>query len=432
MTPTSIPTSRRLNNLRPNRAESSLQLGECDNVRPGLPVEQRSDGRPVDPCNAGNLADAATGHSVTHVEDELAGDLCNLVVAADGGPIRTDGSRNGADRARTHASSVAQSQPTSTGTPPTSPATVILDGSNYSSRGKEVIAALENYAPHATKAEWVKVQSFVREAAVLAADQSVYETPRLLRILAPFVLWCVGELGLPLRPEIIFAPRTVDAYCNHHSAGTGATYRSALMRVSETLLPEANRSTMTPLPRRTIQPPYSAAEMKKHLAWARGQHTLNNRHKAMTMLAFSAGAGLWPAEIGLVLREDIVADDAGIVISVRGANPRQVPILRQWEDWLLEVAETRAVGEQMFGSSTRGNDKSLLTNFTSNSVGTAPTNARLRATWIVTHIAMATPMKGLFRASGFKQFGNLHHYLAYVDDLDEAGYRALLRGEASS
>lgn len=171
--------------------------------------------------------------------------------------------------------------------------------------------------------------------------------------------------------------------------------------------------------------------MRKYRTWALGQHTINNRHKAMTMLALSAGGGLWSAEIGLVLREDIVADKTGVMISVHGDTPRQVPLLRQWEDWLLEVAETRQPGEPLFGSTTRGNHVNMLSNFTSRSLGEAPTNARLRATWIVTHIALATPMKGLFRASGFKQFGNLHHYLKYVDELGDLEYRKLLRGEVA-
>lgn len=318
----------------------------------------------------------------------------------------------------------------------TEPAHQVLaahSGSRHRSHEKEVIASLKMYTPNAGTKEWARVQAFVVDVAMRAADQSSYPAARLLRITGPFVLWCVGGQGLPLQPEVIFAPRTIDAYCNQgwDNRGTRGTYRAALMRVSETLLPESNGPAMTPIGRRTIQSPYSATEMKQYRAWARGQHTLNNRHKAMMMLAFSAGAGLWPAEIGLVLREDITTDESGIVITVRGKSPRQVPLLRRWERWVLEVAQTRNPGEPMWGSTTRNNNKNTLTNFTSRSMGKAPTNARLRATWITGHLAMGTPMKALLQALGTKQFSNVHYYLDYIDDLDPVKYRQALRGKVS-
>jgi hypothetical protein len=432
MTQNSSLTSDRPDSNRPERPETTLELGQGQNVRPGPSREHRADSRSVDAGEFSNFADAAPSDRSVQIEYEASGDFGDVVVAGHQGPIDTPGSRSATFRARTHAPSIQLTKKKSKVSQPVWRAGATLGGSNYSEMAKEVIASLENYAPkEATTREWANVQPFV-EDAVARACGSVAGARKVLRIAAVYVLWCVGEQGLPLQPEVIFAPLTIDAYCNQAglSEGSRATYRSSLMRISATLVPEANPPAMTPVRRRTIQPPYNVAEMKRFRDWARGQHTLNNRQKAMVMLSLSAGAGLWPAEIDLVVREDIVADGAGVIVCVRGDNPRQVPVLRQWEKWLLEVAETRAVGEPVFGTIARSKDKSLLNAFTSKSVGEAPTNARLRATWIVTHLALATPMRALFRAGGFQQLGNLHHYLAYVEDLGEVEYRTLLRGEA--
>jgi hypothetical protein len=434
MTPSQNPISHGLNTRRPNRPESTFKPRQGMDVRPRLSSEDSAESRAVDSTERGNLADAAPGHRRGQIEHEATGNLGDVIIAGDQRPINAPIGRSATFRARTHAPSIQLTSSKSKVSRPKFKAGATMGGSNYSEMVEEVIASLEGYTPKAaTKREWATVQSFVEDAVIRSSRDSAKGARQMLRITAVYVLWCVGERGLPLQHDVIFAPLAVDAYCNQAglSEGTRGTYRSTLMRVSATLVPEANPPAMTPVQRRTIQPPYSSDELKRYRAWARGQHTLNNRQKAMVMLALSAGAGLWPAEIDILLKEDIVADEHGVVVSVRGENPRQVPVLRQWEVWLLEVANTRAPGELVFGTIARSKDKGLLTAFTTKSVGEAPTNARLRATWIVTHVALATPMQALFRAGGFKQFSNLHQYLAYVDELDAVEYRALLRGKAS-
>jgi hypothetical protein len=433
MTTTENPISQGLNVRRPERPETTLQSGKSENVRPGLTSDDGAQSSSVDASELCNLSDAAAGHRVVQVDNEPARDLSDFVIAGHQGPIDAPLGRSSSFRARTHAPSIQLTKKKSKVSQPKFKTGATLTGSNYGEQAEEVIASLKDYTPQAaTKKEWAHVQTFV-EDAVIRSSRNVTGARQMLRITAVYVLWCAGERGLPLQPDVIFAPLTIDAYCNQAglSEGTRGTYRSTLMRVSATLVPEANPPAMTPVQRRTVQAPYSASELTRYRAWASGQHTLNNRQKARVMLALSAGAGLWPAEIDALLRQDIVADADGVVVMVRGDNPRQVPVLREWEEWLLEVADTREPGQPIFGTVARSKDKSLLNAFTTKTVGAAPTNARLRATWIVTHIARATPMRGLFRAGGFKQFSNLHQYLPFVDDLDISEYRALLRGGVS-
>jgi hypothetical protein len=93
-----------------------------------------------------------------------------------------------------------------------------------------------------------------------------------------------------------------------------------------------------------------------------------------------------------------------------------------------ETAKSREPGDRMWGASNRGDSKNLLSSFYSSCTGEAPNSARLRATWITTHLSIGTPMKELMRAGGLVQFSNMNDYLHFVEPADGADYRALLRG----
>lgn len=88
-------------------------------------------------------------------------------------------------------------------------------------------------------------------------------------------------------------------------------------------------------------------------------------------------------------------------------------------------------GALVFGVSGREVHRNVLTRFTAKSTGTErPRSDRLRATWLVRHLAAGTPMKALMQAAGVSKFENLARYLQYIPELDTQQYRALLRMEA--
>ena len=252
-----------------------------------------------------------------------------------------------------------------------------------------------------------------------------------MRTVGPFVIWSVAEQGLPMKAEVVFVPRVINAYCAQlaKKGSTRSTYRSVLMLVSKALNPAEHSSDVTPIQRREINAPYSATEMEQFRRWAKGQNTQNRRLKGMALLALAAGAGLMPAEIGAVAFDDIEVTAPGVVIRVHGKSPRSVPVLREWEKWVLKVRDARKPSELLWGTPKRTTpDRNLVSNFTKVSVGRAPNAARLRAYWITKHLSLGTPMKALFRAGGFSQLGNLDQYLQYVDTPTESDYRHLLRG----
>lgn len=252
-------------------------------------------------------------------------------------------------------------------------------------------------------------------------------------LVAPFVLWCVNKKGLPLTVEAIFIRRVIDLYlATIENSGTRSTHRSALTAVAESLNSASFPSRQVPIARRAIQQPYSAMQMQEFCAWANGQNTELKRRKARLMVGLGAGAGLRPGEFAL-MRDDVVADDDGVLITIRGGqSPRIVPLLREWETWVVPVLSEVPPGEALWMGPAEKANKSMLNTFTANTIGKAPNGVQLRATWLVTNLALGRPMKELMRAAGMIQFTNLDKYLEFVDDVDFSVYRSIIRGGADA
>lgn len=150
----------------------------------------------------------------------------------------------------------------------------------------------------------------------------------------------------------------------------------------------------------------------------------------MLMLILCAGAGLKSSDVSTIYPDDITVDNLGITVTVHGSNPRIVPLLRPWEEWMVAILDQVPRDLPVWGKPNRTLDGKLLSSFTQYTVGQRPRGDRLRATWIVTHLSAGTRVNELMRALGVDKFENLPRYLEYVDALDHDSYRAQLRGEA--
>ena len=303
---------------------------------------------------------------------------------------------------------------------------VTLDGSTYSSR-VSVMRSLDAYAPQANPEEWAEVEGFARDAAMLTAERTGREALLLLKTVGPYLVWCVFEHGLDLQPGSVFATRFIQLYCHQWSGSSAATHRSTLMAFARTLVPEKNPAPLAPLPRKVIQPPYTDGELLTLRTWARGQHTEIKRRRAKLLLALGAGAGLWNRELIALRGSDVTVDGAGVLLAIQGAAPREVPVLRAWETWVADAAESSTDDEYLWAPRSGRVHGNTLWDFTSAASGLAPTVSRLRATWLATHVQAGTPMKELFKAGGIDRFDNLHHYLPYIPSTDRSDYRRLLR-----
>jgi len=294
----------------------------------------------------------------------------------------------------------------------------------------EVIAQLtKRYKPKQHRLAWDEARSFVMEAVTSTALVGNRDSGRLMSVAAPFVMWCVEEHGLELRAELIFAPTLIDRYCStaFTSEGTGSSYRSVLLAISAVVLPNS-RPKMTPMHKRTIQAPYTDSELNAYALWASGQNTELARHRCMLVVAFIAGAGLHSGELRTLRRTDVRVDSDGVVVRVRGGNPREVPVLREWEKWSIAVVSHYPDVELLWGGPRPSGGTNMVNHYMARTMGAAPTLARLRATWITTQIKLGTPIKELLRAGGMARFQNLDQYLAYVENAPMSEHRAMLRG----
>lgn len=408
-------------------AKPNFESGKGRDVRPSPSVDNRGESSPIHAGHLGDLSQTAPRDRLAQVHNEPARHFSDRLIDDSVRPIRGKLGRGLTGRPGTHGPSIA---PSSSSTESTlSEPQDIITGRYYSMLPGEVKDSLENYKPKSPAAEWTRVRPFVLDAVAAAYTPTTSDIRRLIKVVGPFVLWCTTGRGLPLDSSIVFAPRTIEAYCETLSDGALGSYRPVLVRISRALVPEAHTFSVSKKARRLVKPPYTPAEIVEFRAWARGQRTVANRRKATLMLALSAGTGLWPAEIALVQPEDIVIDSAGVLVTVRGDKPRRAPVFHEWEaDLRASISEAKPGTPLWYVSKPVEPNKNVLTQFTSKSMGKAPTNARLRATWLTRHLALGTPMKALLSAAGLTQFSSLHHYLAHVDEPDSASYRTSLRG----
>jgi hypothetical protein len=74
--------------------------------------------------------------------------------------------------------------------------------------------------------------------------------------------------------------------------------------------------------------------------------------------------------------------------------------------------------------------KNVCTKFVSNTTGVIkPSSQRLRATWLVHHLTVGTPVKVLLEAAGIGSLNALTRYIQFVPDVDPSVARRRLRDE---
>lgn len=297
-----------------------------------------------------------------------------------------------------------------------------------------VVAFMTTYRPKLDRATWERVGPFVRDAVSVAAPMTPYSAEILLRAAAHFVAWCMRQ-GWPLDAETIWSRQAIDLYVNDKrlnlKEGTRANYRAYLMRMSEVLLPEEHGEKMTTLNRKTTAAPYTSEEMEEFRRWSTIQRTTFKQYRAMLMLVLSAGAGLRPDDILGIRETDIEhLDGGGYIIHVPGDRTRSVPLLAEWDEWMTvllgRVPEDHTT---LWGEPGRGRRARVLSAFTQTTDGEPPTSARLRATWLATHLRAIAYIKALFQAGGFEKMEHLGRLLHYVTDVPDEEYVAFLRGE---
>jgi hypothetical protein len=313
---------------------------------------------------------------------------------------------------------------------------VLIVGGVNSHVGEEASKLIKDYTPHIDPAAWIEIGPFVRDIVTLTAPRTIYTARAVLSPVTHFVFWCRRHAALPLVAPVLFNRLTIERYVVANPAGLKVSsmrnYRAMLLRIADILRPDDVPLPMRSLNGNTMAPPYAEKDLKNFIRWANGQNTeLRTRH-ARAMISICTGAGLSSGELMALTGRDIQVDASGILITVTGVRARQVPVLARWEPMVLDAIKGRAPDAHILGGRTTPLDVTNLSSLVVRSKGNErPYPDRLRATWIVTHLSAATPMRALMTASGYRTFQNLAKYLAHVPALDTVTYREVLRAEAN-
>ncbi len=278
----------------------------------------------------------------------------------------------------------------------------------------------------------------VSPPAAAFAQVAVARCGDLGRERARSLLWAAGRLadyglrlGLTAAPEVLLHPSVIERFAAHSPGLTPAsrrTLRTNLRFIARRVVPHLDPPA-APLPRERAKPPYTAAEIAGFLALAAAQPTVGRRMRAAGLVCLGAGAGLTGAGLRAVRGADVTTRWGGVVVQVRGARPRAVPVLARYHQQLLASAGF-AGNRLLIGGRdlARRNVTCPLVAALSGGTGLPRLDtSRLRATWLAETAALIG-LPAFMHAAGISCSQRLGDIIATLHPATEAEAVALLGG----
>lgn len=270
------------------------------------------------------------------------------------------------------------------------------------------------------------------ESVVAAVHAHVpYKRSELLLATTRLAHWAASR-KLELDRDTLFSEATLNEFIREglssQSDASRGNVRAQLRRVGEVLHGET--SSVERLAGADPLAPYGKEDLRRFTEWAQGQKTSAFKRDARTILALGFGAGLSAGEIGELVREDVLVDECGVQVVVRGPRERAVQVLRDQETRILKALEAVEPGQYLIRPERGSNPKNLISNIVDRGVASelGPQTQRMRATWLVRHLSAGTPVAALMEAAGLESLKALTRYLPFMEPLPvEEARRALRR-----
>jgi integrase len=235
--------------------------------------------------------------------------------------------------------------------------------------------------------------SSVSPLAAAFARDVITETGPAGRERAKNLLWAAGKLadygiglGLEPVPEVLLHPSAAERFTRCApglSPVARRTLRTNLRFIGRRVVPQLYPADV-PLPRERAKAPYSPAQIDGYLALADAQPTRERQMRAAALVCLGAGAGLIRGDLRDVRGSDVACRSGGVVVTVRGARPRAVPVLARYHAPLL--AASRFAGTALICGGTdpgRRNLTNPLIRALDGGTGLPRLDtSRLRATWL--------------------------------------------------
>jgi hypothetical protein len=198
------------------------------------------------------------------------------------------------------------------------------------------------------------------------------------------------------------------------------TLRTNLRFIGRRVVPQLYPADL-PLPRERAKAPYSAAEIAGFLALADAQPTMERRMRAAGLVCPGAGAGLIRSDLRDVHGTDIACRSGGVVVTVRGARPRTVPVLAGYHARLLAAARSAGTALICGGADPgrRNITSPLITALDGGGGLPRLDTSRLRATWLA-EVADLIGLATFMHAAGITCSQRLGDLVAGLDPADGA------------
>jgi integrase len=279
-----------------------------------------------------------------------------------------------------------------------------------------------------------RAAAFARQVVTAAAPAGRERAKNLLWAAGKLAGWAI-PLGLEPAPQVLLHPSVIERFTAHApglSAPARRTLRSSLRFIARAVVPHLDPAD-APLPRERAKAPYAPAEIDGFLALAGAQPTAARAMRAAALICLGVGAGLIRGDLRQVRGADVRRRAGGVVVEVRGARPRAVPVLARYHARLLEAADL-AGGALLTGGTdpARRNVTSPLTASLAGGTGLpALDTGRLRATWLAEAAALIG-LPAFLRAAGIACCQRLGDITAGLDPGGEEHAVALLSGPGGS
>lgn len=257
---------------------------------------------------------------------------------------------------------------------------------------------------------------------------------------ARFASWAFAGLAayaviseVPLEPELVFDPRFVERYISvgweePGQATSRGTARACLRRWGPRLTKKAPWVSPAPAFGRSAHAVPYTRDVVEQLWDAAATQVGVDRHKAEILLGFGVGCGLDGRWVCHVKPQDVWADDEGL--HVRVAKPdRIVTCYGEYEDRLSTAL--RAYGFWATGNPfVNSRALNAFTTRVNRRLGSRPIDLpRLRATWLVIHLTIGTPMASLLKAGGLSTTGGLRDLCRHLSIPTDGQMARALRGD---
>jgi integrase len=270
--------------------------------------------------------------------------------------------------------------------------------------------------------------AFARDVIAQAGPEGRERAKNLLRAAAKLADWAL-PLGLEAVPEVLLHPSAAERFTRCApglSPVARRTLRTNLRFIGRRVVPQLYPADL-PLPRERARQPYGPAQIDGYVALADAQPAAERRMRAAGLVCLGAGAGLIRADLRDVRGTDVACRSGGVIVTVRGARPRTVPVLARYHSRLLAAAASAGTGLICGGADPgrRNITNPLITALDGGTGLPRLDTSRLRATWLA-DCAELLGLATFMAAAGISCSQRLGDLIAGLEPAGEAAAVRLL------